>query len=174
MSFNLTDDPIHNAKVLTCTLVPVFSIVQAIKLRKDFPKTDSGLKKFVWNVIVTNFWMSGILWSVAALTYVPFIARKLGLRTTQFLIALVVIIVGFLAHSFKKRSQYLYGLVEVAFGASSALAVAVVMPLTTIVFSRWAALLGCAYIVARGANNLSDAISKAEALRKASEPIDLP
>jgi hypothetical protein len=74
-------------------------------------------------------------------------------------IAVAVVFIGIAAHLFKRKNQILYGQVEVAIGAASAFTIAAgIKPAEA--FSRWVALVGCAYVVARGFNNWSDGLMR--------------
>lgn len=74
-------------------------------------------------------------------------------------IATMVVSAGVLAHFFKRKNQIRYGQVEVIIGALSAFKVAEgINPAEA--FSRWAALVGCSYFIARGLNNWSDGLMR--------------
>jgi len=88
------------------------------------------------------------------------LARIFGIHVAQSAIFLVVIIVGTFAHWFKKKNQKWYGLVEVVFGAASAGSISFRMTPGPPLFTQWATLAGCAYVIARGLNNVSEAKRK--------------
>jgi hypothetical protein len=69
-----------------------------------------------------------------------------------------------LAHWFKIENQKMYGAVEVAFGAVSAWTMHLVFQQNASPFAQYASLLGGAYVVARGLNNIKDANARAELL----------
>jgi len=90
------------------------------------------------------------------------IVAVLGLHLTQFLAAAIVIGLGWVAYLFKRSNKLWYGMVEMFFGASSAIAIVTSVNFTAVEFSKlslaqFAALAGSAYIVARGLNNYHDA-----------------
>ena len=79
----------------------------------------------------------------------------------ELTLPLFVLGFGYAAHWFKTKSQYWYGCSEVAMATALALNVARGMNPGEPMFSRWAALVGTAYIVARGLSNISDAKKEA-------------
>lgn len=89
-----------------------------------------------------------------------FLIRALGLQIAQLVVAATVVFLGIAAHRFKKWNQQLYGIGEIIFGGTSAIGVASGLSSSQVLFSRWAALAGCAYVVARGLNNVSEASAK--------------
>jgi predicted membrane channel-forming protein YqfA (hemolysin III family) len=92
-----------------------------------------------------------------------FLTDTLGLKVAQIIVAIVVIGLGVAAHKFKRRNQRLYGVCEIIFGSTSAIGIASGLSSTGVLFSRWAALAGCVYVVARGLNNCTEAREKAMA-----------
>jgi hypothetical protein len=137
-------------------LAPVLGVMLAITRHKK----KAGLKDLIVGLVGSVVGIEVVLFGSQAIKLFPYYADKFGLHRLQAFIAAGVVGIGLLAHYFKKRNQYLYGLVEIAFGAGSALSISIGMTPGDILFSRWAALAGCAYVVARGANNLSEAKAK--------------
>ena len=86
-----------------------------------------------------------------------FLVRVLGLYETQLLIAAGVTLCGVGAYAFKRYSQYWYGFFEVIFAGASVLNIASGLSPDAAFFSRWVALFGAAYIVARGLGNMTEA-----------------
>ena len=84
------------------------------------------------------------------------LVRTFGIHLAQFAIFCGVVAVGAFAHWFKQKNQKWYGVVEVAFGAASAGSVSFRM-MPGPLFAQWATLAGCAYVIARGLNNISQA-----------------
>jgi hypothetical protein len=80
-----------------------------------------------------------------------------GLHGAQFILGVGVLVAGFFAHWFKQKSQKWYGFLEVVFGLCYGFSVAFSIRPGEPMFARWATLVGCVYIVARGLNNQSDA-----------------
>ena len=90
----------------------------------------------------------------------PHFVNRIGIHKTQAIIALVAISLGWLAHYFKTRWQYRYGVAEVCFAAVSAWNLAHGLSTQEALLSRWVALIASAYIAARGLGNIADAKSK--------------
>jgi hypothetical protein len=91
-----------------------------------------------------------------------FLTRTVGPHFTQFLVAVTVIAVGWGAHLFKRRNQLVYGYVEAFIGVMSAIAIVsrtnfAAVQFTTLTLAQYGTLVGCAYVVARGLNNVQDA-----------------
>jgi hypothetical protein len=84
------------------------------------------------------------------------LAKTFGIHLAQFAIFAGVVAVGTFAHWFKKKNQKWYGVVEVAFGTASAGSISFRM-MPGPLFAQWATLAGCAYVITRGLNNISDA-----------------
>jgi hypothetical protein len=89
-----------------------------------------------------------------------FCYRIFGLYGAQGGVALLVVLVGFAAHRFKQKRQRWYGLTEVAFGAVSGVSICFRLAPGASMFSQWAALVGCTYVIARGLNNIAEAKMK--------------
>jgi hypothetical protein len=83
--------------------------------------------------------------------------RGIGSYASRILVSVVVILLGVGAYYFKRYSQLWYGSVEVIVGAASGISIAIGLRPNESMFSRWAALAGCVYVIARGLNNISDA-----------------
>ena len=106
-----------------------------------------------------------LLLSLLIIVFIPeywrpvfdYLIDRLGTHGTQVVIGTGICLMGFGAHAFKKHNQFLYGVVEVIFGGSSAFAVALGISSRSATPSQWATLVGCAYVIARGLNNVSDA-----------------
>jgi hypothetical protein len=86
----------------------------------------------------------------------------LPLHAIQFLAVLVVVLLGWGAHRFKRRSKRLYGIVEILFGALSAIAVVTrfkfaAVEISQMSLSQFSALVASSYVVARGLNNYYEA-----------------
>lgn len=93
-----------------------------------------------------------------------------GLHGTQSAIAVAVLALGGAAYWFKRWNVYWYGVTEVTFGVGSAISISSGMNLNGILFDRWAALAGAAYVIARGLNNISEGRKSADARRVPNEP----
>jgi hypothetical protein len=87
-------------------------------------------------------------------------ARAISPHLTQLLIGSFVVAVGFAAHWFKGKNQHWYGRIEVLFGIVSAFSIAVSLSADRPWLPQGATLVGCAYVIARGMNNMSDAKAK--------------
>jgi len=91
-----------------------------------------------------------------------FVTGAVGLHSTQFIVAMLVVAAGFGAHRFKQTSKLFYGYSEVAFGVLSAVLVVtrinfVAAEFRSLSLAQYGTLVGCAYVVARGLNNISEA-----------------
>lgn len=86
--------------------------------------------------------------------------RALGGETTSFLIGLVVLCLGLGAATFKHKNKEWYGLVEFIFGLASAYSIAFSMAPEKSTPAQWASLVGSAYVIARGAGNMSEAYAE--------------
>jgi hypothetical protein len=90
-------------------------------------------------------------------TLYPKINRLIGSHATQILLGILVLCMGIGAHWFKRMNQLWYGMVEIMFGAFSGFCIAYTMYPSTAHLTQWSSLVGCAYVIARGFNNVSDA-----------------
>ena len=98
---------------------------------------------------------------------VNFLEQRIGIQRTQYVIAASVVSAGITAHFFRKAHRLLYGLIEVAFAGIAAIRISPHLQPQQILFTQWVALVGCAYVVARGLNNVSEARRKATNRAKA-------
>lgn len=89
-----------------------------------------------------------------------YLVRVVGPHRTQFIIWLGICAVGLVAHYFKRMSQRWYGMVEVIIGVASAFSIAIGLAPDRISLAQWSSLVGCAYVIARGMNNVYDATTK--------------
>lgn len=96
-----------------------------------------------------------------------FLEKRIGIQTTQYVIAAGVIGAGVAAHSFRKAHQLLYGMMEVVFAGMASIRVSLHLQPQQIILSQWVALVGCAYVVVRGLSNVSEARKKAVEIRTA-------
>lgn len=90
----------------------------------------------------------------------PFLGRILGLYGTRVVIFCVVVGFGISAHVWKRKNQYTYGFGEVLFACMATGYIAFRIVPGQSVLSQWIALMGAAYVIARGLNNISDAKGK--------------
>jgi hypothetical protein len=90
-------------------------------------------------------------------------ARTIGPHLTQISIGTIVACIGFAAHWFKGKSQHWYGMVEVIFGIVSGFSIALNLSADHPWLPQGARLVGCAYVIARGMNNVSEAKAKRKA-----------
>jgi len=97
-------------------------------------------------------------------------AAVLGLPWAHIVAFILVVGTGLLAHWFKDKNQLWYGIVEVAVGVGSAATVVFSLKVTGAMFPQWTALVGCAYVIARGLNNISEGYKKAIAELNAIPP----
>lgn len=83
------------------------------------------------------------------------VATELGEHVAQIAIAVVAVTIGACMHWFKRQNLMLYALIEIAFGVASAFSVSQSMNMSTVMLTQVAALVGCAFIVSRGLDNLA-------------------
>lgn len=88
----------------------------------------------------------------------------------QYVIVIGIIAIGYIAHFFKRVSQYAYGFIEVIFGGASAVNVASGMRSSVQMLARWTAIVACTYIVARGFNNMYEAKEKSRKVQQSLAP----
>jgi hypothetical protein len=93
----------------------------------------------------------------------------LGLHSTQVIVAIAAFALAILAHYENRRHQFRFGVIEMAFGIATAVAVfglgATITPLA--IFG------GCVYVVCRGLNNVCDRLSKIRKERQEDVVYDL-
>ena len=123
---------------------------------------------FVVSLLILTF---GTILEKRQKTIAQFLFEKIGIHLTQVLTAVIVVAVGFGAHRFKQVNKLWYGRNEVLFGVISAVFVVSRIDFGAVEFkslslAQFGTLVGCAYVVARGLNNVSEA--KAERLSLAS------
>jgi len=120
----------------------------------EFRILKFGIFLLVW-VIVIVFRLA-FLMVPATVNHAPASITAFGSET---LLALVIIGAGFIAFGFKKINLLFYGMVEVAFGISSALTLAFSGLPSELHLSQWTSLVGCVYVISRGMSNISDALA---------------
>lgn len=126
--------------------------------RKDFgfkaPLLKFGTFLFVWAMLIV-FRLAYLMLS----STVKWLSSIVGVYGVQFIIAVVVIVSGFLAFSFKRKYRFWYGMVEIGFGISSAITLAFSATPSEMHLSQWSSFAGCVYVIARGRNNVNDALA---------------
>jgi hypothetical protein len=93
------------------------------------------------------------------------ISGEFGHHAVQIGIAIVTIALGAFGHWFRSKNRVLYGLVEIAFGVAYAFSISQGLDPVKPAMSQIIALMGCAYIIARGFENLAKARAEAEAIQ---------
>jgi hypothetical protein len=128
---------------------------ETLKQRRSWSSyRRSGLANLVVGVCV--FWIA--LWFMARRKGGnAWLVHLLGTEHSGDALGLMVVAVGYVAHRFKRISQRWYGVVEVAFGVASGFAVAFSIDTPSPSVTQWATLIGCAYVLTRGLNNVYDA-----------------
>ncbi len=128
------------------------------------PRHDSSPGSWKGDLLVAAIVIGFLLVyaGMSRLFSIPTVRHGLGTYWSRALLSLVVIAAGFVAFRFKNANQILYGRVEVAFGMASCLNVALRSPIESSLLAQWSALIGSAYVVSRGLNNISDARSRAQ------------
>jgi hypothetical protein len=81
------------------------------------------------------------------------LSQSIGVQSAHIGIWLFVCVIGVAAHTFKLVNKFRYGITEIAFGVISSGVIVFRISPNDSVFSQWAALVGCAYVIARGMNN---------------------
>ncbi len=119
--------------------------------------------KGIFIVYVISMILTGVIW--LAMHFGPealvWLRRIVGLITARIIVGMVTIGAGLAAHWFKKVSQRWYGIVEALFGAAGAFNITLQLQPGQSMLPQWASLVGCAYVIARGLNNISDAKAQA-------------
>lgn len=122
-------------------------------------------KRALWLRLVIGLLVSGAFFAGMYFSY-PYTEHLrrgadewLTTMAGRFAIAVAVLAFGMFAHWFKSKDKLRYGQVEVVFGALSVISVANGISPKDVLFSKWVALAGSAYVVARGLNNWSDALA---------------
>jgi hypothetical protein len=87
--------------------------------------------------------------------------HAVGLHLAQIVVSIGVISAGILGHWFKRKNQRWYGFVEVVFGSASGIVIGFTMFAGQPLLTQWVTLVGCAYVISRGLNNMSEAKAKA-------------
>jgi hypothetical protein len=138
-----------------------------INFRKHVRRLVELVRKMDWAERVAAFLQILVVLLSAAMTFLsPFRSfahffiwfnRVAGERVLGFMLFAGVINMGVVAHQFKKQNQLWYGVVEVIFGAAYGFSTAFSIKPLDQGFGRWATLVGCTYIIARGLNNISEA-----------------
>ena len=83
--------------------------------------------------------------------------QLIGPYRTKIIIGIVVVVLGFVTYEFKRLNQRWYGFVEVIFGIVYGFSIAFTMAPDKANLPQWASLVGCAYVISRGMNNMNDA-----------------
>src|ERR1700680_4558093 len=110
----------------------------------------------IWNPIILFVAIAIPIVAVGGTTSAfTYLVHKYGVKEAQFVVMGVVVAAGFAAFFFKRRSQLTYGLVELCFGCLSSIRISLSLGTDLHYSSKWAELVGCAYIVARGLSNTS-------------------
>lgn len=88
---------------------------------------------------------------------IPAAAHQMGERAVQSFMLAVVIAAGFFAYEFKRRDEYLYGLIQGCFGISTAMILIFSTSPVQLHLVQWSSLVGAAYVIGRGRSNTQDA-----------------
>jgi hypothetical protein len=120
----------------------------------------------LWKSAVVGTAASLVLFALADLSlpyFDLFLATHevlLGSTEIRVILALVVVLLGVSAHVFKRKNKLRYGQLEVLVGVISAFGIATGVAAGQSLFSRGIALVGAAYVVARGLNNWSEELEQ--------------
>jgi 4-hydroxybenzoate polyprenyltransferase len=112
-----------------------------------------GMALFVWAIVIV-FRLAYLLLPYAVAT----VSSYVGIHGVQLVLSGIVVLFGFLAYEVKKKKQLWYGRVEICFGIGSAIALSFSVSPGDIHLTQWASLVGCIYVIARGMNNVNDAL----------------
>jgi len=118
-------------------------------------------KRMAFLALLFLMWMTAIFIRLLTLQLPSLFNRLLSLAGSagvQLLIALTVIVLGVMAFVFKRRNQFWYGIIEASFGAASTITLVFSSTPSDMHLSQWAGLVGCAYVIARGTTNVSEAL----------------
>ncbi len=125
---------------------------------KDSPSSTDLLESFLKEErrlgLQVMFWLLVVV-LVCSFVVIPLFqwtGRKLGAHIAQTILASVVLATGVGAHWFKRKHKGWYGVTEIIFGSVLAFRVTLAMSIGQAVLSQWTALIGCAYVIARGLN----------------------
>jgi hypothetical protein len=126
----------------------------------------ANLKKFLrwsWPFPVAVLLFFGYFFNEAHMPAVwQFLVHTIGLVATQALTTVIVLGLGYGAYRFKLKSKLYYGYLEIMFGSFSAAAVVwrvhfAAADFTNLSIGQGVALVGSAYVVARGLSNSHEA-----------------
>lgn len=141
-------------KLIALAIAPLLGVLAAMLRRKDRP----GIQDIVAGLAAGALGVTASLLTVArGRDLFAFLYRTLGRFGAQASVACAVLVVGGVAHLFKQKNQFWYGILEVGFAGGCAVSIASGMSPKEALFSQWVALGGTAYVVARGLNNISEA-----------------
>ena len=145
-------------------LVPLF-VVSALVLLSVI-----GLQNYLARKPMREFWIFCVVFVIACtLLFVAlnpntlrYVAKKAGAHFTQMLVAGIVVGAGWGAARFKQQNQRWYGYVEVFFAIMSAIAIVsrtnfAAVEFAALSLAQYGALVGSAYVVARGLTNIQEA-----------------
>jgi len=104
-------------------------------------------------------WCIAIIMRLASLM-LPSVIQAASVHRAQAVIAGGIVAIGFAAFEFKKWNQLWYGTVEVSFGIASAFVLSFSTMPADMHLTQWASLVGCAFVVGRGRNNVEEARAK--------------
>ncbi len=127
-------------------------------IRQDITAERGSLLLYVFSISVAAIGVNyAFTWRGVIVAY---LYENIGSYWTKAIISSSVLATGWIAYRFKKKRQILYGLCEVIFAATSAVHVVGRLAPGMEVPVQWGALIGFAYVVARGLGNISDGKEK--------------
>jgi hypothetical protein len=126
----------------------------------------------LWNFIRLRGLIPAFLFMAALLYWtmrqgprgLQLLTPHIGFRGVQTLVSLAILGAGVFAFWFKRKRQLWYALFEVAFGSASGVNISFSTAHSGPLFAQWAAMVGCAYVIARGLNNFAEAKDKEAAI----------
>jgi hypothetical protein len=155
------------------------ALIFAYVVHRRYKKGKVRGDLFFWSILAPTYVWFGILawagkygyWSDRIIQMLNWflngVIRAIGLRLTQVFVALIVMVLGFGAHHFKKRNQVWYGNVEILVGLLTAWVVAGTLKPGNLELSKWVTLAGSAYVIGRGIGNHAEGNNRLSATRAA-------
>jgi hypothetical protein len=121
-------------------------------------------RRFVYNVLIgVPFGAASFFGTLVAAPRITLILSSLSARTgiaiAQLLIGVCVVGAGTGAYWFKNKNLLWYGRVEIVFGSLPALAISAGLNPENVSAAQWASLVGAAYVIGQGLDNMSDHIT---------------
>lgn len=139
----------------------VFALVAALEKRHlEYPRKEwirASLATFISSLIC----FAGIgYFATHGTNGLSVLTRLFGLYGMRVFVGVVVVGCGIAGYFWKRKNQYSYGLGEIVFGVLVIFYVTFRIEPGNSYLSQWSALVGSAYVIARGLNNRADGRAK--------------